>query len=423
VLTRLGALDAAGGLTDHGRRLIGIPLTPRLAHLAAVAADAGEALLGARMAAVLSEPGLGGTDVDIRERLRGLERDRSPRARDAKTLAERWSRAASKGAGRGGDAPRDPDVGALLATAFPERIARARGKPGEVLLASGRGAFLDPTDPLAREPWLAVAEVGGGDARDRIRLAAPVDPAALDGQVTVEDRLTREPSGRMVMRRIRRLGAIVVDEKITGAPDRAAITAALKAEVEADGLSALKWGERASDLRARLTWLSALEDGWPDLTEAGLLAERETWLWPLLGSVQSLDAISDAALEQGLRTLIPWDRQRALDEQAPARLVTPLGSAAVDYAAEGGPRVDIRVQELFGLKTHPTVGGNARVPLTLALLSPARRPVQMTKDLPGFWSGSWAAVRAEMRGRYPRHPWPEDPANADPTNRVKPRGT
>jgi ATP-dependent helicase HrpB len=419
VLTRLGALDASGALTDHGQRLIGIPLTPRLAHLAAVAADAGEAMLGARMAAVLSEPGLGGNDVDIRERLRGLERDRSPRARDAMKLAERWSRGASKGARRDGDA----DVGTLLAAAFPERIAKARGKPGEVLLASGRGAFLDPTDPLAREPWLAVAEVGGGDARDRIRLAAPVDPTALEDQVTVEDRLTREPSGRMVMRRIRRLGAIVVDEKITGAPDRAAITAALKAEVGRDGLRDLKWGERASDLRARLSWLGGLEDGWPDVTEAGLLAERETWLWPLLDGVQSLAAIPDGAIEQGLRTLIPWDRQRTLDDLAPARLVTPLGSAAIDYAAEGGPRVDIRVQELFGLKTHPTVGGNARVALTLALLSPARRPVQMTRDLPGFWSGSWAAVRAEMRGRYPRHPWPEDPANADPTNRVKPRGT
>ncbi|QTC92622.1 ATP-dependent helicase HrpB [Brevundimonas goettingensis] len=419
VLTRLGALDQAGALTDHGKRLIGIPLTPRLAHLAAVAADAGEAMLGAKLAAVLSEPGLGGNDVDIRERLRGLERDRSPRARDAMKLAERWSRAASQGRGKGGDG----DIGTLLAAAFPERIARARGKPGEVLLASGRGAFLDPTDQLAREPWLAVAEVGGGDARDRIRLAAPVDPAALEDQVTVEDRLTREPSGRMVMRRIRRLGAIVVDEKITGAPDRAAVTAALKAEVERDGLRDLKWGERASDLRARLVWLAGLEDGWPDMSEAGLLAERETWLWPLLETVQSLEAISDGALEQGLRTLIPWDRQRALDDLAPARLVTPLGSAAIDYAAEGGPRVDIRVQELFGLKTHPTVGGHARVALTLALLSPARRPVQMTKDLPGFWSGSWAAVRAEMRGRYPRHPWPEDPANADPTSRAKPRGT
>ncbi|CAN5179541.1 ATP-dependent helicase HrpB [soil metagenome] len=422
VLTRLGALDGTGALTAHGTRLISIPLTPRLAHLVATAADAGDASLGARMASVLSEPGLGGNDVDIRDRLRALDRDRSPRARDAATLADRWAKAA--GAVQASKADIDP--GRLLAAAFPERIARARGKPGEVLLASGRGAFLDPTDTLAREPWLALAEVGGGPAgntsQDCIRLAAPLDLADLDSLIAVEDRLTREPSGRMVMRRIRRIGAIVVDERITGAPDRAAIVAALKAEAEADGLGGLRWGERAGGLRARLAWLSSLDAGWPDVSDAGLVALREVWLWPLLDTVQSLDAITDPALEQGLRTLIPWDRQRALDDLAPPRLTTPLGSAAIDYAADAGPRVDIRVQELFGVRSHPTVGGEARVPLTLALLSPARRPVQVTRDLPGFWSGSWSAVRAEMRGRYPRHPWPEDPAAADPTNRVKPRG-
>ncbi len=416
VLTRLGALEEAGALTAHGRRMTRIPLPPRLAHMVAAASDAGDAALGARIAAVLSEPGLGGNDVDLRERLRGLARDRSPRARDALKLADRWARAA--GGGQGGEA----DVGALLAEAFPERVAKARGKPGEVLLASGRGAFLDPTDALAREPWLAVAELGGGDARDRIRLAVPVDPAALEGRVEVEDRLAREPSGRMTLRRIRRIGAIVVDEKIVGAPDRAAITAALRTEVERDGLAGLRWGERASGLRARLAFVAGLEAGWPDMSDAGLLASRETWLWPLLETVQGLEKIEDAALEAGLRTLVPWDRQGALDELAPARWATPLGSAAIDYAAEGGPRVDIRVQELFGTIRHPTVA-RGRVPLTLALLSPARRPVQVTKDLPGFWAGSWAAVRSEMRGRYPRHPWPEDPTKAEATSRAKPRGT
>ena len=416
VLERLGALDEAGELTAHGRRMTGIPLPPRLAHMVAAASDAGDAMAGARMAAVLSEPGLGGTDVDLRERLRGLARDRSARARDALKLAERWARAA--GGGQGGEV----DPGALLAEAFPERVARARGKPGEVLLASGRGAFLDPTDLLARESWLAVAELGGGEARDRIRLAASLDPATLEARITVEDRLSREPSGRMTLRRIRRIGAIVVDEKRIGAPDRATLTAALQAEVERDGLALLRWGERSAGLRARLAFLGGLEDGWPDVSMAGLLAQREAWLWPLLEGVQALEAIADAALEAGLRTLIPWDRQRALDELAPARLATPLGSAAIDYAAEGGPRVDIRVQELFGVTVHPTVGGG-RTPLTLALLSPARRPVQVTKDLPGFWAGSWAGVRSEMRGRYPRHPWPEDPTQAEATARAKPRGT
>ncbi len=416
VLTRLGTLDGEGNLTGHGRRLIRIPLTPRLAHLVAVASDAGDALTGGRIAAILSEPGLGGRDPDLGERLRQLRQDRSQRARDAMTLAERWARAA--GGGKGGTG----DPGTLLAEAFPERVARARGRPGEVLLASGRGAFLDPTEPLARESWLAVAEMGGGDARDRIRLAAPLDPTTLEHRVTVEDRLVKEPSGRMVMRRIRRLGAIVVDERITGAPDRAQISAALRAEVEAGGLSTLDWGERAAALRARLAFLRTLDADWPDVTDAGLLAARDAWLWPLLESAKSLAAIGDAALEQGLRTLVPWDRHRALDDLAPARLTTPLGSAAIDYAAEGGPRVDIRVQELFGVTAHPMVGGG-RVALTLALLSPARRPVQVTRDLPGFWAGSWTAVRAEMRGRYPRHPWPENPAEAPPTNRVKPRGT
>ncbi|TPW06823.1 MAG: ATP-dependent helicase HrpB [bacterium] len=416
VLARLGALDEAGALTAHGRRMTRIPLPPRLAHMVAAASDGGDAALGARIAAVLGEPGLGGNDVDLRDRLRGLERDRSPRARDAIKLADRWARAA--GGGQGGEA----DVGALLAEAFPERVAKARGKPGEVLLASGRGAFLDPTDALAREPWLAVAELGGGDARDRIRLAVPVDPAALERRIEVEDRLAREPSGRMTLRRIRRIGAIVVDEKIVGAPDRASITAALRAEVDRDGLSGLRWGERAGGLRARLAFVGGLEDGWPDVSDEGLLAARETWLWPLLDAVQAVEKIDDGALEAGLRALIPWDRQRSLEEMAPARLATPLGSAAIDYAAEGGPRVDIRVQELYGTTVHPTVGGG-RVPLTLALLSPARRPVQVTKDLPGFWAGSWAAVRSEMRGRYPRHPWPEDPTKAEATSRAKPRGT
>ena len=421
VLERLGALDGEGGLTAHGRRLTRIPLAPRLAHMVAAASDAGDAVLGARMAAILSEPGLGGTDTDLRDRLRGLERDRSQRARDALKLADRWARAAGGGqkmAGRDGAA-----IGALLAEAFPERVARARGKPGELLLASGRGAYLDPTDPLAREPWLAVAELGGGNARDRIRLAAPVDLASLEHRIEVEDRLTREPSGRMTLRRIRRIGAIAVDEKIVGAPDRAAVTAALRAEIERAGLAGLRWGERSAGLRARLAFLAGLEGGWPDVSDEGLFLAREAWLWPLLEAVQGLDRIEDAALEAGLRTLIPWDRQRALEDLAPARLATPLGSAAaIDYAAEGGPRVDVRVQELFGVTTHPTVGGG-RVPLTLALLSPARRPVQVTKDLPGFWAGSWAAVRSEMRGRYPRHPWPEDPTKAEATSRAKPRGT
>lgn len=418
VLTRLGALDADGGLSKHGLRLTRIPLSPRLAHLVAVASDGGDAMMGARIAAVLSEPGLGGSEVDLADRLIGLDRDRSPRARDAMKLADRWARAAGGGSGR------TIDPGLLLAEAFPERIAKARGKAGELLLVGGRGAVLEATDHLAREPWLAVAELGGGDARDRVRLAAALDADRIETDlarlISVEDRLVRGPSGRSVIRRSRRIGAVVLDEKIVGMPDAKTLAAALRAEVEADGLGVLKWGEQASGLRARLAFLHDRDPAWPDVSDHALLAARADWLWSLLDGAKSLEGIGDGRLAEALRGLIPWDLQRRLDDLAPTRLVTPLGSAAIDYGAEGGPRVDIRVQELFGVKTHPTVGG---VPLTLALLSPARRPVQVTKDLPRFWAGSWAAVRAEMRGRYPRHPWPENPAEAQPTNRVKPRGT
>lgn len=418
VLTRLGALEADGGLSKHGLRLTRIPLSPRLAHMVAVASDAGDSMTGARIAAVLSEPGLGGNAVDLADRLSGLARDRTPRARDAIKLAERWSRAAGGGSGQ------TVDPGLLLAEAFPERIAKARGKSGEFLLASGRGAMVEASDALARAPWLAVGDLGGGDVRDRIRLAAALDADTVETDlarlIAVEDRLVREPSGRSVIRRARRIGAVVLDERIVGAPDAKTLAAALRAEVESDGLGALTWGEQASGLRARLAFLHARDANWPDVSDAALLATREDWLWPLIDGAKSLSGIGDGRLADALRGLIPWDLQRRLDELAPPRLVTPLGSAAIDYAAEGGPRVDIRVQELFGVTTHPTVGG---APLTLALLSPARRPVQVTKDLPGFWRGSWAAVRAEMRGRYPRHPWPENPAEAQATNRVKPRGT
>lgn len=420
VLGRLGALDADGGLTAHGRRLTRIPLSPRLAHMVAIASDDGDALTGARIAAVLSEPGLGGSSVDLADRLAALARDRSPRAQDAEKLAGRWAKAAGGGGGR------VVEPGLLLAEAFPERIARAKGRPGELLLASGRGALLDPADHLARETWLAVGELGGGDARDRVRLAAALDEetlrARLSRLIETEDRLAREPSGRPVIRRVRRIGAVVLDERIVGAPDAAQLAAALRAEVEAEGLAGLRWGEQSTALRARLAFLRGLDDAWPDVSDAGLSAARETWLWPLLDGARSLETIADARLADGLRALIPWDMQRRLDELAPVRLTTPLGSAAIDYAAEGGPRVDIRVQELFGVTSHPAVGGG-RVPLTLALLSPARRPVQVTRDLPGFWAGSWAAVRSEMRGRYPRHPWPDNPAEASPTTRAKPRGT
>ena len=424
LLGRLEALDADGALTPHGRILSELPLPPRLAHMLVKGAEAGAAVRAAHVAVVLTERGLGGQDVDLRHRLESLARDRSPRARDARALAERWARSA--GGPRAGAA--EVDDALLLAEAYPERIAKARGKPGEFLLASGRGVFLEPTDALARETWLAVGELGGGAARDRILLAAPLDETALEaefaGRLASEEAIDIEPSGRLRAKRRLKLGALIVEERVLDKLPEGAMAKALLGQARRQGLASLPWSAGAQSLRARVAFLRGLEpDAWPDLSDEALMATAEDWLLPLLDGRSALKDVGSAALTDALDALIGWEGQRRLDREAPERWATPAGSRlAIDYAAEGGPRLEVRVQELFGLAQHPTLA-NGRVPLTLALLSPAHRPIQVTKDLPGFWKGSWKEVRTEMKGRYPKHVWPEDPAAAAPTTRAKPRGT
>jgi ATP-dependent helicase HrpB len=420
LLGRLEALTDEGLLTDHGRALAEFPLAPRLAHMVLKAAGTGQAPRAARIAVLLSERNLGGRDADLRHRLDAVDRDRGPRARDAKALADRWSSLSGR-AGKG-DALSD---GLLLAFAYPERIARARGPQGEFQLTSGRGAFLEPTDALARETWLAVAELGGGERRDRILLAAPLEEpemlAAFAHQLTTEERLEESVAGRLRAKRLTRLGRLVVRETIDENPDPALIAAALADRVRAEGVAVLPWGEAADGLRRRVAFLRAHDLAWPDLSDAALLAALDDWLAPILPGVRSLTALKPDTLDGALRTLIPWDLQRRLDAEAPARWTAPTGNSfAIDYAAEAGPRVDVRVQEVFGLTVHPTVAGT---PLTFSLLSPGHKPIQTTRDLPGFWKGSWKDVRSDMRGRYPKHVWPEDPAAAQPTARAKPRGT
>jgi ATP-dependent helicase HrpB len=420
LLVRLEALSAGGVLTAHGGALADMPLPPRLAHMVLKAAETGQASRAARIAALITERNLGGRDGDLRHRLDGLERDKSPRARDAKALADRWTGLSGR-AGKG-----EPlSDGLLLAFAYPERIARARGPQGEFQLVSGRGAFVEPTDALARETWLAVAELGGGERRDRILLAAPLDEAellsAFAGQLETEDRLEESGAGRLRAKRLTRLGRLVVKEAVDENPDPALIAAALADRVRAEGVAILPWGASAEALRRRVGFLRAADPAWPDLSDAALAASLDDWLVPLLPGVRSLAALKPDVLDGALRTLIPWDLQRRLDAEAPARWTAPTGNSfAIDYAAEGGPRVDVRVQEVFGIAQHPTVAG---VPITMSLLSPGHRPIQTTKDLPGFWNGSWKDVRSDMRGRYPKHVWPEDPASAAPTARAKPRGT
>jgi len=419
LLERLEALDHAGVLTAHGRALADMPLAPRLAHMVLKAAATGQAARAARIAALVTERSLGGRDADLRHRLDALDRDRSPRGRDAKALAGRW-------AGMTGKPGKDEALsdGLLLAFAYPERVAKARGGQGEFQLVTGRGAFVEPTDALAREPWLAVAELGGGDRRDRILLAAPLEPAelaAFKDQFELEERLEEGGGGRLRAKRLTRLGRLTVREELDDNPDPALIARALAERVRVEGVKVLPWGAAAESLRERAAFLRARDPAWPDLSDAALVERLDGWLTPILAGVRSLAALKPDVLDGALRTLVPWDLQRRLETEAPARWTAPTGNSfAVDYAAEAGPRVDVRVQEVFGLAEHPTVAG---VPLTLSLLSPAHRPIQTTQDLPGFWKGSWKDVRSDMRGRYPKHVWPEDPAAAPPTARAKPRGT
>jgi ATP-dependent helicase HrpB len=420
LLVRLEALTADGVLTAHGRALADMPLSPRLAHMVLKAAATGQASRAARIAALIVERNLGGRDADLRHRLDALDRDRSPRARDAKALADRWAALSGK-PGRG-----EPlSDGLLLAFAYPERIARARGPRGEFQLVSGRGAFLEATDALARETWLAVAELGGGERRDRILLAAPLDEAELAAafatQLTVEERLEESGAGCLRAKRLTRLGRLTLRESVDDNPDPALIAAALADRVRAEGVAILPWGEAAAGLRQRVAFLRQRDPAWPDLSDPALAGRLDDWLTPILPGVRSLAALRPDVLEGALRALVPWELQRRLDTDAPARWTAPTGNSfAIDYAAETGPRVDVRVQEVYGLTEHPAVGG---APLTFSLLSPGHKPIQTTQDLPGFWKGSWRDVRADMRGRYPKHLWPEDPATAAPTARAKPRGT
>jgi ATP-dependent helicase HrpB len=464
LLRELEALDGAGELTAHGRRLAELPTAPRLAHLMVEGAARGEARTAARLAMLLTERGLGGDGVDLAERLQRFAREDGQKARDARRLADDWarrvpvlSRRTGEGDhakhGGGGDPdgrvtgepppsrafgprhlPRSageemrPSPGVLLTLAYPERIAKGRGVDGVFNLTTGRAARLDPAHPLAREPWLAVGEVGGsGGAIDRILLAAPLMleeiEAAHAHRIMEETRTEVDGEGRLRATRLRRLGALVLESRRLDRPPPDVARRALLDHVLREGLAALPFDEEALRLRARVAFLAGLEEGWPDLSDAELVTTAPDWLGPLLEGLDRLSDLAPADLRHALLALVPYALQRRLETHAPDRLALPTGSRPIiDYGAEGGPRAEARVQELYGVAEHPTVAGG-RVPLTLALLSPARRPVQVTRDLPGFWRGSWREVRTEMKGRYPRHPWPEDPVNAEATTRAKPRGT
>ncbi|MGD9815716.1 MAG: ATP-dependent helicase HrpB [Hyphomonadaceae bacterium] len=419
LLHRLGALDQ-GRLTEHGAAIARLPLPPRLAHMVLRAAANGEALLAARIAVVLTEQGLGGRSVDLRERLHRFAGERGQRSDAARSLADRIARAA----GGAREAPDEERAGAVLALAYPDRLARARG--ALFTMVNGRAAAVDEASPLAREPFLVIADVAGAAGRAQVLLAAPIGLAEIEAMfgAVIETATAAKidpETGALRGRRTRRIGRMVISEAPVERLAGDELRAALLEAVREDGLTLLNWDDAAAQARARVALLRGLDGGaWPDWSDDALLASLDNWLAPALASASRL---KDVNVAQALLNTLPYALRRALDAEAPARFETPAGSSlSIDYAAEGGPALDVRLQEMFGLDKHPSVA-SGRAPLTLRLLSPAHRPVQTTKDLPGFWRGSYAAVRSDMRGRYPKHPWPDDPINAAPTRRAKPRGS
>jgi ATP-dependent helicase HrpB len=426
LLSELGALDQDGRLTDEGRRLRALALPPRLARMIVDAADYGAAPRAADIAAILTERGLGGDSVDLEVRLDQFRRDRSQRAQSAHDMARRWAQQVGAASPPRGEV--ELTTGLMLAFAFPDRVARNRGN-GSFVLANGRGAAVEQTSSLARVPYIAVGELTGTAASGRILLAAPLAIEDIErhfaAHIEAKDEVSFDQNAMALRaRRKRKLHAITMaDAPVALAPSEE--TARIFAEgICAAGLDRLPWSKAATQWRGRVMFLRKAEgDSWPDLSDTGLIARREDWLVPLLADKTALKDVSPGDVSDAVMGLLQWDLRARLDKEAPTHFEAPTGTMlAIDYEAEQGPTIAVRLQELFGLNVHPSVARGA-VPLVLELLSPAQRPVQVTRDLPGFWRGSYAAVRTDLRGRYPRHPWPEDPARAEPTRRAKPRGT
>ncbi len=447
LLLSLGALDGAGAVTPHGRELLGVAAHPRLAHLLLGARAAGVGGTGCALAAVLGErdllrgrPGLrpGERDSDLRTRLEILARDRDVAERDdvdrtALRQVERSAEAYAQQLGlvRSTQVIDTAEAGWLLALAWPDRIARAREPgSGRYLLSNGRGAYFAEPQSLARSEYLVIPELEGSEKEARIHLAAPISAADLEAHLAggIDTFAEVRWDGReraVVARRQRRLGALVLAEEPLRDADPALVTAAMLAGLRELGLAALPWTPELRQWQARVLLCRSAEpdsrEPWPDVSDAALLDTLEEWLVPWLEGMTRATHLPRVDLSSALHGLLSWPRQQRLDELAPTHLTVPSGSRIpIDYLDGPVPSLSVRLQEVFGLAVTPRVAGG-RVPVLLKLLSPARRPVQVTQDLESFWNTAYHEVRKELKGRYPRHYWPEDPREAEPTKRVKPR--
>jgi ATP-dependent helicase HrpB len=435
LLTRLGALDSGGLITAHGREMARLAVHPRLAHMMLKARALKSLHLAATLAALLSDRDVlrSSRDMDIRTRLDAMRGIGVPPGADrgglqrAQRLARDLARQLGSGGAIGGSGGRgigDAHVspGVLLAFAYPDRVGRRR--PGDGLryaLSNGRGAHFAEAQAIGRQEYLVAVDLDDRDREARILLAAPLQRAEIEEHLS--DRLVRAEAvswdsreQAVVARRTLRLDELVLEEKPLHAVPAALTSSAMLTGVRELGIGALPWDRPARDLQARMEFMRAQQAGepgdWPDVSDAHLSESLAGWLPPWLEGITRRDHLSRIPLTEALRGMLDWERQRRLDELAPTHLEVPSGSRiAIDYLDDSAPAVSVRLQEVFGLEQTPRIGGG-RVPITFKLLSPARRPVQVTRDLASFWRGAYAEVRKDLRGRYPKHSWPENPLEA-----------
>ena len=409
LLLYLGAIESGGAITPHGRAMVRLGQHPRLAHLVLKGRELRQGKVAALIAAILGERDfLRERDVDLRHRVDIALNGRAPRLinQSARRLTSRDAR----------DERPDPSMtGALLALAYPDRIGRRRaGTANRYLLSGGRGAALPEGDPLSNEEFLVVADLDGSAQDARVFLAAPITLAEIEdlyGGRIVDEEIVDWRDGSVVARRRRRFGALVLEDKPINKPDPEKVKAAMLAGLRQRGLP---WTGELQAWRQRIAFLRHVDESWPDLADEALLRSLD-WLEPFVdGAARRIDFAT------AVKSLVPWDRQRQVDSLAPTHIEVPSGSRVpIDYANPAEPTLSVRLQEMFGLTDTPRIAN--RVPVTIHLLSPARRPVQVTRDLASFWKSAYRDVKAELKGRYPKHYWPDDPLIAEPTARIKPR--
>lgn len=435
LLRQLEAISDRHLATDHGRRMAELGLHPRLAHMMVRAQERGLGDLACDIAAILSERDMlkgREIDVDLRHRVQLLRGesgdpsvDRNQRAR-IRQSAQDWRRQL----GVAKDAVSSPaQCGAVLALAYPDRLAQQRGQPGQFRMSNGRGAILPAIDALAKEPFLAIGSLDGAAREARVFLAAPIALAEIEEDFAAQIETTSVLAWNLRAEQVeakmqRKLWSLVLEEKLLKNPPAEAVIAAMIEGIRMMGLGALPWSDAARNLQARIAFLRRAGDtshDWPDLSDETLLASLEDWLAPYLAGKTRRAHLADLDIYDALLSRLDWKARQALDELAPTHLTVPSGSRVpLDYQSGEVPVLAVRLQEMFGATDTPRLAGG-KVQVLLHLLSPARRPLQVTRDLKGFWEGSYREVKAEMKGQYPKHYWPDDPLQAEPTARAKPR--